>query len=496
MDPRNMSAQQLQYLQQLMMAEQANQHPGAPASVYTPAVQAALRAAQAQAAKRQAEAIQAAQAQLAAKKTAEAEANELQELSAEIDEEVFLQYKCQSLQIGEPHPGQVSEPGLLASMNLPKAVYPHDALEDAIKSKKLSQLQLEGVLYAAQRHQHMLPNGERAGFFIGDGAGVGKGRQVAGIILNSLVRGCPKHLWFSISGDLIADARRDLEDLSAYVDVHDGCKSIDAAMSKGLGSSKAQSRGVLFSTYNTLISAVSQKGAGKGKLSRLDQIVKWCGGEAFEGCLVFDECHKAKNYDAKKEENSTKMAQAVIAIQKRLPNARVVYCSATGVSDVKNMAYANRLGLWGPQMPFNDFNAFVENMEKRGLGALEMLAMEMKAGGMYVSRGLSYQGAEFVNEDLKMTTKQRVDYDTSGRPSRSSRPLAVLCLPFPAHRLTTLDSLTDASTHAPINTHPSSVTHTTPLPPPPLNLRTHPSPSGLLGLAEGGDRESCRADTP
>jgi hypothetical protein len=33
-----MSAQQLQYLQQLVMAEQENQHPEAPASVYTPAV--------------------------------------------------------------------------------------------------------------------------------------------------------------------------------------------------------------------------------------------------------------------------------------------------------------------------------------------------------------------------------------------------------------------------------------------------------------------------
>lgn len=30
------------------------------------------------------------------------------------------------------------------------------------------------VLYAAQRHTHMLPDGNRAGFFIGDGAGVGK----------------------------------------------------------------------------------------------------------------------------------------------------------------------------------------------------------------------------------------------------------------------------------------------------------------------------------
>ena len=38
----------------------------------------------------------------------------------------------------------------------------------------LSPLQLEGVLLALQRHRRIFRNGERAGFFIGDGAGVGK----------------------------------------------------------------------------------------------------------------------------------------------------------------------------------------------------------------------------------------------------------------------------------------------------------------------------------
>lgn len=65
--------------------------------------------------------------------------------------------------------------------------------------------------------------------------------------------------------------------------------------------------------------------------------MSWCGGEAFDGCLVFDECHKAKNFIPGKEQRSTKVALAVSMVQKMLPQARVVYCSATGVSDVKNM---------------------------------------------------------------------------------------------------------------------------------------------------------------
>lgn len=43
---------------------------------------------------------------------------------------------------------------------------------DVVNSGKLSSLQLEAIAYACQTHETRLPNGCRAGFFIGDGAGV------------------------------------------------------------------------------------------------------------------------------------------------------------------------------------------------------------------------------------------------------------------------------------------------------------------------------------
>ena len=46
----------------------------------------------------------------------------------------------------------------------------------------------------------------RAGFFIGDGAGVGKGRTIAGIIYENYKRGRKKHVWVSVSTDLVVDA--------------------------------------------------------------------------------------------------------------------------------------------------------------------------------------------------------------------------------------------------------------------------------------------------
>lgn len=66
-----------------------------------------------------------------------------------------------------------------------------------------------------------------------------------------------------------------------------------------------------------------------------------------------------------------------------------------------NLAYATRLGLWGEHSPFRGFKEFKESMEKRGLGALEMLAMELKAKGSYVSRGLGWKGAEFETCEVR-----------------------------------------------------------------------------------------------
>ncbi len=58
---------------------------------------------------------------------------------------------------------------------------------------------------------------------------------------------------------------------------------------------------VLCRTYTTLISQM------KGK-TRLQQVVDWCGGSTFDGCIVFDECHKAKNFVPGKEAQSTKVS--------------------------------------------------------------------------------------------------------------------------------------------------------------------------------------------
>lgn len=331
----------------------------------------------------------------------------LQHVQESISEEIFTSYEARSLPKiykAIKHPGNIVEAGSLAAQSLPHPAYDLSSLNEAIIQGKLSDLQLEGILFACQRHQHILPNGKRGGFFIGDGAGVGKGRQIAGIILDNFVRGRCKSIWFSISSDLRIDAQRDLNDIGCYIKVIDGCQELDKE-TKVFGLTKDFSEGVIFCTYATLVSSV-QKGINNVKQSRMQQLIDWCGREQFDGCLIFDECHKAKHYLPGNEKSSTKVAMSVKEIQRLLPKARVLYCSATGVTDVKNMAYMERLGLWGYGTPFKDFDVFLDNINRRGLGTLEMLAMDMKAAGLYLSRGLSYSQTEFSISNALLTHDQ------------------------------------------------------------------------------------------
>jgi hypothetical protein len=55
----------------------------------------------------------------------------------------------------------------------------------------------------------------------GDGAGVGKGRTIAGVIFENYLKGRKRAIWVSVSNDLKYDAERDLRDIGASkIDVH------------------------------------------------------------------------------------------------------------------------------------------------------------------------------------------------------------------------------------------------------------------------------------
>ncbi|XP_069396639.1 protein strawberry notch homolog 2 isoform X2 [Delphinus delphis] len=310
----------------------------------------------------------------------EAEEDEAEELG---HAETYADYVPSKSKLGKQHPDRVVETSTLSSVPPPDITYTL-ALASS-DSGALSALQLEAITYACQQHEVLLPGGQRAGFLIGDGAGVGKGRTVAGIILENYLRGRKKALWFSVSNDLKYDAERDLRDIAAPgIAVH--------ALSKIKYGDNTTSEGVLFATYSALI---GESQAGGQHRTRIRQILEWCG-EAFDGVIVFDECHKAKNA------SSTKMGKAVLDLQNKLPLARVVYASATGASEPRNMIYMSRLGIWGEGTPFRTFEEFLHAIEKRGVGAMEIVAMDMKVSGVYIARQLSFSGVTFRIEEIPL----------------------------------------------------------------------------------------------
>ncbi|OTF74348.1 hypothetical protein BLA29_010319, partial [Euroglyphus maynei] len=167
--------------------------------------------------------------------------------------ETFADYMPTKLKIGLRHPDQVVETSSLASIPPPDVYYQLMIPDEIIDDGRLSALQLESIIYASQQHENFLRDGSRAGFLIGDGAGVGKGRTVAGIIYENYLRGRKRALWFSVSTDLKYDAERDLHDIGASrIEVH--------LLNKFKYGIKIHSpendnvkRGVIFSTYHSLI---------------------------------------------------------------------------------------------------------------------------------------------------------------------------------------------------------------------------------------------------
>ncbi|XP_033924542.1 protein strawberry notch homolog 1 [Melopsittacus undulatus] len=322
--------------------------------------------------------------------------------------ETYAEYMPIKLKIGLRHPDPVVETSSLSSVTPPDVWYQTSISEETIDSGWLSALQLEAITYAAQQHETFLPNGDRAGFLIGDGAGVGKGRTIAGIIYENYLLGRKRAVWFSVSNDLKYDAERDLRDIGAKnILVHSLNKfKYGKISSKHNGSVK---KGVIFATYSSLIGE-SQSG-GKYK-TRLKQLLHWCG-EDFDGVIVFDECHKAKNLCPVGSSKPTKTGLAVLELQNKLPKARVVYASATGASEPRNMAYMNRLGIWGEGTPFREFSDFIQAVERRGVGAMEIVAMDMKLRGMYIARQLSFSGVTFKIDEVLLSQEYVKMYNKS-----------------------------------------------------------------------------------
>ena len=279
-----------------------------------------------------------------------------------------------------PHPATLCEPVNLASTRAPPIELRLASTSDDRAPASLSTFQLYTI---ARIHQAL----ERSGaFLLGDGTGTGKGRVLAGVALEFLVRqGAARRprdvrvLWLSANQRLYTDARRDTDALDPH--------------GRHLRWGKCEDDPLSYATYGMLADE-----------DRAARVLRWLA-RAADALVLLDEAHVLRH-----KQSAT--ARATIALLEALgTRARVVFATATPASGPAHLRYADRLGLWGEGTCFPTFEAFQRTLVKYGSSAMELTALNLKARGVYLSRHIST-----VHIDVKITTHvlarhQRACYD-------------------------------------------------------------------------------------
>lgn len=125
--------------------------------------------------------------------------------------------------------------------------------------------------------------------------------------------------------------------------------------------------------------------------SNYTKLINWLK-KSDENLIVFDEAHSVKN-------RLTLSGKMAVRLQEELKNPCVIYSTATAASEIRQLHYMTKLGLW------DDYFDFVRKFEKYGSTSMELIALQLKSQGRLVSRHLGLKNIEIrmkqcnLNED-------------------------------------------------------------------------------------------------
>ena len=249
------------------------------------------------------------------------------------------------------------EPPSLALV--PHPALPEERLHDGLVRRLRADPSLltELQLFSAELAARALRSDPHA-FFLGHGTGVGKTRILAAVAADFLLRaaedgGAAKVLWLvpnQLTGKQVAEEAALL--------------GLEAAM-KAPEAGRGRLQIVSYHRVSRDATDAHQETAAVAQQPRLRRL------------LILDEAHVLRN--------CTHNSAAVALLQQRYEC--VVYSTATPASEIAQLGYMDRLGIWGSgaAATFPDFASFCKAMKSWGPAASEVLAMDLKRRGLYIA---------------------------------------------------------------------------------------------------------------
>jgi hypothetical protein len=330
------------------------------------------------------------------------------------------------------HPSRLIQSATLSTVMPPEVSYRPRLPRRVIRSGLISDAQFDLVVAAGAAHQRHLPvapdnedrTPRRVGHEQADGTGTGKTHELLGIALDNALHGRRRTI-------LVIEKKRHLSGfVSTWTAFGQNPADILPLWALDADDQINLRSGILVMTYSMLREWT--KSAGH---IRVAQVAAWAT-TSFDGPMLFDEAQCMRNAAGNEDRSGKRSAisgQGLggVALQDALPDARVVYASATGGTDVHNLGYCSRLGLWGEGSAFKTRAEFIAVFESGDIADLEQVTLSLKASGVYVARSLSFEGVEVVNLPVTLTKDERRTFNEAAemwkRLKESVGHLASIC---------------------------------------------------------------------